>query len=114
MELYYHDVDGDVLILKADGGLDSSNAESFVEKLGTLVDSGARKVILDGTRLNYISSYGIAVLVRVHKKLSERGGDVKLAALDSRVARLISLVGLESVFAIYPTVDDARAAFRAA
>lgn len=114
MELYYHDVDGDVLILKADGGVDSSNAESFVEKLGTLVDSGARKVILDGTRLHYISSYGIAVLVRVHKKLSERGGDVKLAALDSRVARLIALVGLESVFAIYPTVDDARAAFRTA
>ena len=36
----------------------------------------------------------------------------KLAALESRVARLIDLVGLERVFQIYPNVDGARNAFR--
>ena len=103
MELYYHDVDKDVLILSADGGLDSTNAEAFVTELGRLVDSGARKLIVDGSRLGFISSYGIAVLVRLHKKL---------AALDSRLTRVITLAGLTSVFEIYPTVDAARAAFR--
>lgn len=112
MELYYHDVDTDVLILSADGGLDSSNAEAFVKELGTLVDSGARKLIVDASRLGFISSYGVAVLVRLHKKLAERGGNVKIAALDSRLTRFISLAGLTKVFGIYPTVDAARAAFR--
>ncbi len=112
MELYYHDTDRDVLILSADGGIDSTNAEELVSELGKLVDAGARKLIVDCSRLGFISSYGIAVLVRLHKKLAERGGDVKLAALESRVARLIDLVGLERVFQIYPNVDGARNAFR--
>ncbi len=112
MELYYHDIDRGILILSADGGIDSSNADELVAELGKLVDAGARKLIVDCSRLGFISSYGIAVLVRLHKKLSERGGDVKLAALESRVARLIDLLGLERVFQIYPNVDDARKAFR--
>jgi len=112
MELYYHATDGDVLILSADGGIDSVNAEELVDELGKLVDSGARKLIVDCSRLGFISSYGIALLVRLHKKLSERGGDVKLAALESRVARLIAIVGLERLFQIYLNVDDALNAFR--
>ena len=112
MELYYRDTDRDVLILSADGGIDSMSAEELISELGKLVDAGARKLIVDCSRLGFISSYGIAVLVRLHKKLAERGGDVKLAALESRVARLIALVGLERVFPIYPNVDDARNAFR--
>ena len=112
MELYYHGTDRDVVILSADGGIDATNAEELVSDLGKLVDDGARKLIVDCSRLGFISSYGIAVLVRLHKKLAERGGDVKLAALESRVARLIELVGLERVFQIYPNVDGARNAFR--
>jgi anti-sigma B factor antagonist len=112
MELYFHDTDRDVLILSADGGIDSVSAEQLVSELETLVAVGARKLIVDCSRLGFISSYGIAVLVRLHKKLAERGGDVKLAALESRVARLIALIGLERVFQIYPNVDDARNAFR--
>lgn len=112
MEFYYHGVDKDVLILSADGGLDSGNAESFIRELGSLVEAGARKLIVDCSRLGFVSSYGIAVLVRLHKKLAEKGGDVKLAALDSRVARLIELAGLSRLFGIFPNVDEARAAFR--
>ena len=111
MELYYHAVDRDVLILKADGGLDSENAEAFVMELGRLVEAGARKLIVDCSRLGFISSYGVAVLVRLHKKLAEKGGDVKLATVDSRVARFIELAGLSRVFGIFPNVDEARAAF---
>jgi len=112
MELYYHGTDEDVLILSADGGIDSASAEDLVRELATLVDAGARKLIVDCSRIRYISSYGIAVLVRLHKKLADRGGDVKLAALESGVVRVIELLGLERVFALYPNVDAARAAFR--
>ena len=44
------------------------------------IQAGCRKLIVDCTRLTYISSYGMGVLVRLHQKLAKRGGDVKLAA----------------------------------
>jgi anti-sigma B factor antagonist len=112
MEIYYHDTDDDVLILSADGGIDSPAAEELVADLAKLVAAGARKLIVDCSRIDYISSYGIAVLIRLHRKLAERGGDVKLAAVDSRVVRLIELLGLDRVLHLYPNVDAARAAFR--
>ena len=73
MEFYYRDTDRDVLILSADGGLNSHNAEQFVSELATLVDAGADKLIVDCTKLSHISSFGIGILIRLHKKLAEKG-----------------------------------------
>jgi anti-sigma B factor antagonist len=111
MEFYYHDVDQDVLILSADGGLVSDTAEQFVEELGRFVELGCRKLVVDCTRLNYISSYGMGLLVRLHKKLASKGGDVKLAAVAGAVPRVLSMARLNEVFQIFPTVEDARRAF---
>ncbi len=112
MEFYYHSVDKDVLILSADGGLNADNAEWFVGELEKLVRAGIRKLIVDCKKLRFISSYGVAVLVRLHNKLVPHGGDVKLAAVDSRVVRLLELVTLNRLFHVYANVDDAREAFR--
>lgn len=111
MEFYYHTVDRDVLVIKADGGIDSHNADQFLEKLGAMIDAGVTKIIVDCTALRYISSYGIGVLVRLHKKLAQRGGQVRLAAVDSAVFKVLRLVRLEHLFHSYPTVEDARRSF---
>jgi len=111
MEFYYHDVQKDVLILSADGGLVSQTADQFVEELQRFVDLGCRKLVVDCTRLTTISSYGMGVLVRLHKKLAQGGGDVKLAALQGTLANLLSMVRLDRVFEMYPTVEDALRAF---
>ena len=47
MEFYYDDVDSEVLVIKADGGLNARTAEGFVEDLEKLVDAGIRKIIVD-------------------------------------------------------------------
>jgi anti-sigma B factor antagonist len=112
MEFYYHSVEKNVLILAADGGLNADNADWFVGELEKLVQSGIRKLIVDCKKLRFISSFGVGVLVRLHKKLAEKGGNVKLAAVDSRVVRLLEVVSLNELFHVYANVDDALEAFR--
>lgn len=111
MEFYYHTVDHDILIIKADGGIDSHNADQFLDRLGAIIDAGVTKIVVDCTALRYISSYGIGVLVRLHKKLAQRGGQVRLAAIDNAVFKVLRLVRLEHIFQSYPTVEDARMSF---
>lgn len=111
MEFYYHGVDQDVLILAADGGLNAETASHFVEDLDRVIEAGVRRVIVDCTQLRYISSYGLGILVRLHKRLRERGGDVRLAAVQAPMARLLEMVRLAKVFDIYPSVDAARESF---
>ncbi len=112
MEIYYDDVDSEVLVVKADGGLNARTADAFVTDLEKLVDTGLRKIIVDCAQLNYISSYGLGVLVRLHSRLARHGGNVKIASVKGVIVDVLRLTRLNTIFEIYPDVDRARLAFR--
>jgi anti-sigma B factor antagonist len=112
MELYYHELDHSVLILSADGGLNSDTAAEFVSQLEALVDAGLTKIIVDCTSLSFISSFGIGALFRLHRKLAKHGGDVKIAAVPSFVLQALNVVKMGQLLGIYPDVNQARLAFR--
>ena len=111
MEFYYDSVDGNVLILSADGGLMASNADRFVGELERYIELGNRQLIVDCSKLIRVTSYGLGVLVSLHKRLAKQGGDVKLACVPSMVGNVIRMTGLTHLFQMYSTVDEARAAF---
>lgn len=111
MDFYYDAVDKDVLILSADGGLMRDNAAEFENELERYIELGSRKLIVDCTRLTRISSYGLGVLVSLHRRLARQGGDVKLAHVSGIVGKMIEMFKLADVLHIYPTVEDARLAF---
>jgi anti-sigma B factor antagonist len=113
MEFFFHELDKSVLILSADGGLNEDTATEFVRQLESLVDTGLTRIIVDCTRLDYVSSYGVGVLVRLHNKLAQHGGDVKIAAPQSRILQVLTVMRMGKVFDIYPDVNQARLAFRA-
>ena len=69
-------------------------------------------MIIDSTRLSYISSYGIGVLVRLHNRLAKHGGDVKFASLQSTILKALTVVRVGKLFEMYPDVNQARLAFR--
>src|SRR5690349_4681021 len=104
MEFYYHEIDRSVLILGADGGLNSDTSKSFLQQLESLVDAGVKQIIVDCSQLQYISSYGIGLLVRLHNKLAKHGGDVKVAAPRSMVLHALTVMHMGAVFDIYPDV----------
>ena len=112
MEFYYHEHDRDVLILAADGGLNANTAETFVKQLEALVDAGVNRIIVDCSNLQYISSYGIGVLVRLHNRLVKHGGHVKIASPPGKVLQALAIVRLAQMFEIYPDLEQARLAFR--
>ena len=112
MEFYYNETDKDVLILNVDGGLNSDTAKEFIDKLATLIEAGQTKIVVDCTHLDHISSYGLGMLVRLHSKLSKKGGDVKLACVKGIVEQVFKITHLNKIFEIYPDVSRACLMFR--
>jgi anti-sigma B factor antagonist len=112
MEFYFQELDRSVLILSADGGLNADVADEFVRQLESLIDGGVTKIIVDLSRLTFVSSYGVGVLVRLHNRLAKAGGDVKLAAPQSAILKVLTTARLGGFFEIYPDVNAARLAFR--
>ena len=112
MEFYYHELEKDILIISADGGIDRHTSKEFVQDVLDLIEAGIRKIIIDCEKLSYISSYGLGVLLRVHKRARMAGGEVKIANVHSHVAELLNLTHLNKIFGIYPDVNRARLEFR--
>ena len=94
--------------------LDQDNALELVEGLQKLVDSGGQKIIVDCSRLDYILSFGMSVLLCLQGKINDRGDDMKISAIKGFVRPVLRAVKLDRVFGSYPDVGQARLAFRPA
>ncbi len=112
MEFYADEIDKDVMILAADGGLNSDTAAQFVTEIEHLVDAGLTKLIIDCSRLTHVSSHGLGVLVRLHQRMKGRGGEVKLCSVKGIVPQILQVTRLDSMIEFYPDVNRARLAFR--
>jgi anti-sigma B factor antagonist len=64
-------------------------------------------VVLDLTDLTFIDSSGLGVLVGTLRRVRDGGGEVRLAAASAGVRRVLSVTGLDTVFQVFDTVDDA-------
>jgi anti-sigma B factor antagonist len=112
VEFYYHGVDEDVLVLAADGGLNSGTAQQFIGDIEKLVDTGLRKILVDCEHLTYVSSYGLGVLLHLHHRLSKHAGNVKLCRVHGILVKVLETTHLDRVFHIYPDLDRAIVSFR--
>ena len=112
MQFYYHEVQNDVMVIAADGGLNKQTAEQFVSEILSLIETGMTKIIIDCDTLSYISSFGIAVLLRMHKKAKAAGGEVKITNVHKKIMDVLKLMRLGKLFSIYPDVNRALLEFR--
>ena len=102
--------DKDIVVVVLSGRLNEENCHYLFDCIEGQIGDGKTKLILDCGQLEYVSSMGLGMLVRVHARMNKLGGDVKLAALQSTVVNILSVVGLTRLFHSYPTVEDAIAA----
>lgn len=104
-------VDG-VEVVEATGRLDATSAPEFEDRLLGAVEQGRRRIVVDCTRLEYVSSAGLRVLLIAAKRLATAGGAIAIVAPAGPVRDILAIVGFDSVFPVVPVVSDAVAAVR--
>lgn len=112
MEFIPQEIDGEIMVLAADGGLDSVNAAAFVRQVEEMVAGGFRQLIIDCGGLTHLSSVGLGTLLRLHARLAKQGGDVRLCGVTGFPMQVLRAMRLDRVFEVYDDVDQARAALR--
>lgn len=104
-----HEVTGGCLILKPSRRIDSSTAKAFEEAAGALVEAGPKKVVIDASDLDYVSSAGLRVILTTAKKAKAAGGGLTIACARANVKEVLTVSGFDSIFGLYDSVDAARA-----
>lgn len=77
------------------------------ELVRELVDNGDRHIVLNLAEVQYIDSSGLGELVKTHTTVRNKGGQLRLVSLNTRVNDLLEMTRLSAVFDILP--DEASA-----
>jgi anti-anti-sigma factor len=100
----------DIVSVVLSGVLDENSSNYLLTCVEEEILEGRKKLILDCGQVTFISSMGLGTLIRVRSRMQKIGGDVKISSVHGAVADVMCVVGLNRIFQIYPTVDEAIAA----
>ena len=87
--------DGTVVV---EGRLDAAQAV----KAQTFLDQVEGQCVLDMTRLEYVSSAGLGVLLKTHKRLMGVGSGIKLINVSHHIHDIFRYSGFDKLFEIVP------------
>lgn len=85
--------------------------EMMKQKVNSLIAAGRRQIVFDLEDMPYIDSSGLAELVRSYTTIARQGGRLKLARLSKRIADLLAITKLLTVYETYDTVGAAVRSF---
>lgn len=93
-----HNREADKLTVAIEGKLDTTTAPEFEKALGEIL-SGVTELVFDMTNLEYISSAGLRVLLKVQKVMFNQG-EMKLFGVNETVMEVFEITGFSSILKI--------------
>jgi anti-sigma B factor antagonist len=103
-------LDDEHYVISLSGEVDLYTAPEFKQQLLEAIENGAREVVVDFTNTTFIDSTTLGVLVGGVKRLRSNDGQLALVCSDRNITKIFEITGLDRVFTIYPTRDEAVAA----
>ncbi|RZQ60511.1 STAS domain-containing protein [Amycolatopsis suaedae] len=82
------------------GEIDHGVAPQLDAAMAELIESGAKRLVVDFANLSFFDSACLSALVRAHSAVQERGGEVKLVNVDRFAHRILQIAGLLPLFDI--------------
>jgi anti-sigma B factor antagonist len=102
-------VGSDSYVIALAGEVDLYTAPEFKQQLLDVIAQGGKEVVVDFTDTTFIDSTTLGVLVGGVKRLRTNDGQLSLVCSDRNITKIFEITGLDRVFTIYPTRDEALA-----
>ena len=100
-------VGDDAYVIALAGEVDLYTAPEFKQQLLDVISQGGKEVVVDFTDTTFIDSTTLGVLVGGVKRLRSNDGQLSLVCSDRNITKIFEITGLDRVFTIYPTRQEA-------
>ena len=97
----------DAYVISLAGEVDLYTAPEFKQQLLEVIGQGGQQVVVDFSNTTFIDSTTLGVLVGGVKRLRTNDGQLSLVCSDRNITKIFEITGLDRVFTIYPTRDEA-------
>jgi anti-sigma B factor antagonist len=101
---------GGETIVHVGGEIDVYTAPVLREHLDEHIVAGRHHLVVDLGDVTFMASTGLGVLVGRLKLVRGSNGTLRLVCSRERILSVFSITGLDKVFQIFPSVEDALAA----
>ena len=101
---------GPVRVLRLQGYLDGHTFVDLERRLDALFKDRGSRIVVELSGLSYIASAGVGVFINGLHKARAAGGSLQLATPSQSVREIFGILGLESVFTIHDSIEEAVAA----
>lgn len=95
------------IVLRIDGRIDAASSSVLERKINKLVDEHRIHLLLDFTRVDYLSSAGMRVLLASMKKIKAKKGTFGIFSVAEDVGEIIRLAGFDKILHIFPNEKEA-------
>ncbi|MGB8770576.1 MAG: STAS domain-containing protein [Candidatus Korobacteraceae bacterium] len=68
----------------------------------SLLQGGARKLVLDLTHVEFVDSAGLGIIIRLFGEIGQRGGQFRIAGAHEQVRRLFEITHTTAILALDP------------
>ena len=98
---YTKEIEGNIIRLHFDGDLiGENNGPELVELANEMISKGVSQCLLDISKVRYINSSGIGVLITLLTKFRNKGGELYLINPSEHVTKLLIMTKLQAIFNI--------------
>jgi anti-sigma B factor antagonist len=104
------EIDAQTHVIELGGEIDLYTAPEFKERMVELIDAGKNRIVVDLSDATFIDSTTLGVLVGGVKRLRPSGGGLALVCTDQNITKILEITGLDRVFPIHATRDEALGA----
>ncbi len=102
----------DVTILYPEGKITLGDGDQELgEAVRTSLEQGARKVLINFSKVSYLDSSGVGELVGCYTSVKGKGGELRICGMNSRIFSLITMTSLHSVFDVKDTEEESLNGF---
>jgi anti-sigma B factor antagonist len=101
---------GQAAVISLPAEIDVSNADHVREDLLSVLNQGARLLVVDMSATTFCDSAGVNALVRAFKRAAGSSAGIRLAVDGPAVLRILAITGLDHLIDVYPSVTAAMAA----
>ena len=109
-EIKTDQLDDSSYVIALAGEVDLYTAPEFKQQLLDVIEKGAKHVVVDFTDTTFIDSTTLGVLVGGIKRLRSNDGQLSLVCSDRNITKIFEITGLDRVFTIHSTREEALSA----
>ena len=102
-----HPIDDERHVLAVRGEIDLFTAPELKQVLAEAIEGGRIRIIVDLTDTTFLDSTALGVLIGAVKRLRSRDGALAIVNIDDNIAKTFEITGLDQIFTIVPTRDEA-------